>query len=260
MIWAGGAGCHYGQADSCSPGGNEDFKQTGIIIDETIDLDGLQDDTPGSPILLPNTGLITFTGFDAGKVFFTTATGQSGVYSLTTQHVTVVLRPDGLLEQTDMKGALATLTNDCLTFAAAAVEPERPPSDGGSGANGQPCWMIAKSAGSDPVVRVSYPTPASALDSVQTFEARVRKYGGSSTPTARIDLYENGVLLAQGTSTPVTSTSQQVLTQTFNLSSLHLQNANGSGIEARFVAVHAGSGKTRASVDLEYLDWKALLR
>ena len=94
MIWAGGAGCDYGRADGCSPGGNQDFPQTGIIIDETLDLDGLQDDTPGSPILLPNTGLITFTGFEAGKVFFATEAGHSGIYFLTTGQATMVYGPD----------------------------------------------------------------------------------------------------------------------------------------------------------------------
>jgi RHS repeat-associated protein len=166
------------------------------------------------------------------------------------------LSPNGLLEQTQMKGALSTLTTPCAEAAGTqGVEPQRPPDNGGAG--GVPCWMIGNSAGSDPSVRVGYPTPTLAPDGVQTFEARIRKFGGSSTPTARIDLYENGVLRAQGATIPVTSTTGQTVTQTFDVTAIALQSPSGVNVEARFVGIHSGSGQTRATVDLEYLDWTA---
>src|SRR3954469_9124445 len=37
LIWAGGAGCPYGRANSCLRHGSEAFRQTGMIIDQTID-------------------------------------------------------------------------------------------------------------------------------------------------------------------------------------------------------------------------------
>src|SRR3954454_6780967 len=44
MIWAGGAGCHYGQANGCLRDGSEAFLQTGMIIDQMIDDVALDDD------------------------------------------------------------------------------------------------------------------------------------------------------------------------------------------------------------------------
>jgi hypothetical protein len=86
-VYAGGAGCAYGQADSCSPGGNQDFEETGMIIDSTTNLDGI--DEPGDPpILLPNTGAVTFTSFTGDRIFFTTTNGRFGWYSLSTKHAT----------------------------------------------------------------------------------------------------------------------------------------------------------------------------
>jgi hypothetical protein len=86
MIWAGGAGCAYGQANSCLRHGSKRFLRTGMIIDQMIDDLGRDDDL-GEPMLLPKTGRVTFTRFVPGEVFFTTAAGGSGSYSLITRTV-----------------------------------------------------------------------------------------------------------------------------------------------------------------------------
>jgi RHS repeat-associated protein len=91
----------------------------------------------------------------------------------------------------------------------------------------------------------------------QTLKARVRKDGGNSTPTARIDLYENGALVASGTDQNVISKNGQTITQTFNVGALPLNDDSGAGIEARFVGTRAGSGGTSATVDLGALRWTA---
>jgi hypothetical protein len=58
----------------------------GIVIDETLDLDGI-DDEFGSPILLSNIGLVMLTGFAGEDIFFTARAGRRGSYSLTAKRV-----------------------------------------------------------------------------------------------------------------------------------------------------------------------------
>src|SRR5204862_3770258 len=86
-VYAGGAGCAYGQADSCIPGGNTYFEQTGMIVVSTTNLDGLGEPAD-PPILLPNSGAVTFTIFTCDSIFFSTANGGFGWYSLSTKHAT----------------------------------------------------------------------------------------------------------------------------------------------------------------------------
>src|SRR4051794_36013645 len=88
MVFGGGAGCHYGRADSCLRDGNRDFLRTGMIIDQTYDNVGLDDDL-GAPILVPGTGGITFTRSAGTTIFFRTDVGRSGSYSLATRTVTL---------------------------------------------------------------------------------------------------------------------------------------------------------------------------
>lgn len=114
-------------------------------------------------------------------------------------------------------------------------------------------WVNATSASVNPSARFTFPTPTGPVTATQTFRARVRKHGGSATPTARIDLYENGVLRATGTNQNVTSTTGQTITQTFDAASL--VDRSGAGVEARFVGTATGSGAKIASVDLGAIRW-----
>lgn len=81
-IYAGGAGCIYGLPDgaSCVANGNTDHQQIGMII-ETMDKG--MGPRYEAPILLPGTGLITFTRIAGDKIFFATESGTFGAYSLT---------------------------------------------------------------------------------------------------------------------------------------------------------------------------------
>ncbi len=83
-IYAGRAGCIYGLPDgaSCTANGNADHEQIGMIWEMAFNSDGL--DPPASaPLLLPGTGLLTFTRIAGDQVFFSTGSGTFGSYSLT---------------------------------------------------------------------------------------------------------------------------------------------------------------------------------
>jgi hypothetical protein len=86
-VYAGAAGCAYGRPDSCGPAGNSGFDETGMIIDSTTNLDGL-DEPADPPLLLPNTGAVRFRSFTGDKILFTTANGRFGWYSLSTKYAT----------------------------------------------------------------------------------------------------------------------------------------------------------------------------
>lgn len=146
--------------------------------------------------------------------------------------------PDAILEQSGW------LTTPAVT--AIDEDPDSPAAD----------WIVAASTTSDPVLRVSFPTPSGNPTGVQTFKAYVRKNGGTGTPTVRMDLYENGALLASGTAQNVTNTTGMLLSQSFDLATTPLGTADGSLVEVRLVVVHAGgSGTARASVDLNAINW-----
>lgn len=119
-------------------------------------------------------------------------------------------------------------------------------------------WATASGNNVGTIARVSFPTPTGSPTGVQTFKIYVRKNSasGSGTPTARIDLYENGTLLASGSDQNVTSTTGQMLSQDFDLAATPLGTADGSLVEARFVGTQSGgSPSVRASVDLGAINW-----
>ena len=148
---------------------------------------------------------------------------------------TAPVAPTAVLEQTNLTGSLADIDDD----------PDAPDA----------AWMIATANTVNTSVRTGFPTPANAPSGVQTFKAQVRKRGGSATPTARIDLYENGALRASGQAVNVSSTTGQLVTQTFNLGAVSLADPTGAGVEARVVGTFAGNGGNRASVDVGAVRW-----
>lgn len=90
VIYAGRVGCAYGLPDgaSCTANGNTDHQQIGMIWEMAVNHDGI--DPPASPpLLLPGTGLLTFTRIAGGEVFFSTESGTFGAYSLTARQATV---------------------------------------------------------------------------------------------------------------------------------------------------------------------------
>jgi hypothetical protein len=129
---------------------------------------------------------------------------------------TETLFPDGLLENSGWGSiALADIDED----------PDSP--DG--------AWAVQSGNNTATIARVSFPAPTGNPTGTQTFKMYVRKTSGQSgTPTARIDLYENGSLVASGTDQSVTSTTGQLLSQAFDLASTPLSDATGANVEARF--------------------------
>lgn len=106
--------------------------------------------------------------------------------------------------------------------------------------------------------RVSFPTPDDPLTDgadLQTFRMRCEQFdeGQTGTPTARIELWENGVLTRAGSNTDVT-TGGVVITFTWNATEVSVD----ADVEFLFVGTKAGGGPTvRNSVILEALDWIA---
>lgn len=154
--------------------------------------------------------------------------------------------PDAILEQSGWSAtpAVTSIDEDPDTTGADWIDP-----------------AIASGSGtSSPVVRVSFPTPSGNPTGVQTFKARLgQTVSGGTSPTARIDLYENGALVASGTNTTIStlkSAGGQVLSQTFNLSTTPLGTINGSLVEARVVITASGGSNTsKRSASLNAVDW-----
>ena len=150
------------------------------------------------------------------------------------------LAPDALLEQTSLTGTVGNIQDD----------PDSPDAN----------WLVASANNVNTAARVSFPTPTNPPTvgaDLQEFRAQVRKFNSNSgNPTAQIQLYENGALIASGSSVSVTSTSGQVISFTWNASSLG--TSNGSLVECRINTTAAGGGPSvRNSVDIGAIEWNA---
>jgi hypothetical protein len=123
--------------------------------------------------------------------------------------------PDSIAAASNLSGAVGAIQED-------------PNADDGQ-------WLTATSPGNDTAVRVTFASPVHSLDPTrtQTVSALVRATGANQTPTARLDIYENGVLVQQGTPVTITSTSGQVISTSFQVS--QLSDPTGAGVEARVV-------------------------
>jgi len=160
---------------------------------------------------------------------------------------TETLLPDALLEHSGWAGTPAIATID-----------EDPDMGGGD-------WLdpaTASGAGSSsPVARVSFPTPTGPPTGVQTFKARLGLINSLGTsPTARIDLWENGALKATGATQTIAATSTKTLTgevisQAFDLAATPLATANGSLVEARVVVTASAAGANSRSASLDSVNW-----
>jgi hypothetical protein len=117
-------------------------------------------------------------------------------------------------------------------------------------------WATASSNTASPNIRVSFPTPGGTLSTGQASQkirVLVKKYNSNTgTPTARIDIYENGTLKVTGTTQNITSKTGQVIEQTFNAAGM-----NKANIEARVVATMGGSSGKQNTVDVGAIQWVA---
>jgi hypothetical protein len=145
------------------------------------------------------------------------------------------LAPGALLEQTNLSGSVTDIDDD-------------PDSPDGS-------WLTASDNNTDSVARVSLPSPTgdpTVGADLQEFRAQVRKVGGTGTPQARIELYENGSLVRAGTDGNVTGTT--VIAFTWNAN--ELATADGSLVECRVYGTKSGgSPSARATVEVGAIEW-----
>lgn len=128
-------------------------------------------------------------------------------------------------------------------------------------------WGTASGNNTATSVRVSFPTSTGAPDSSGTLviAAYVRKgpsgSAGTGTPTARIDLYYNGALIASGTTQNITSLTGQKITQNFDLATVNNagQLGDGSGLEVLIAGTQSGgSPSSRATVEVGAVDIQSL--
>ena len=122
-------------------------------------------------------------------------------------------------------------------------------------------WANADGNNTSTDVRVSLASPSgnpTTGANLQTIGAYVRKSAssGTGTPTARIEVWENGGGAALATSAEfnITNTSSQLITLTWDASLL--TNATGSTVEIVVVTTKSGGNpSTRASADIDYIYW-----
>lgn len=117
-----------------------------------------------------------------------------------------------------------------------------------------PDALWATATGNNVATAIRLDMPTLVVDSTGTMvtKAYVRKSAssGSGTPTARIDLYYNGSLVASGTNQNVTSTTGQTITQNFDLATVGPSLGDGTLIELLLAGTASGGGPSvRASVD-----------
>jgi hypothetical protein len=101
---------------------------------------------------------------------------------------------------------------------------------------------------------VSFPTPSSAPGPAEEFVVQVRRTAtGATDPTARVELWENGVFRATALSdTAVTSTTSQILTAPWSAASL--SDSDGSEVEAYIYGTTSADG---ARVEIGAVEWNA---
>jgi len=143
--------------------------------------------------------------------------------------------PDAILELTNLTGTVSEIQDD----------PDSPDGD----------WLDAVSNNANSVCRVSFPTPTGSPTvgtDLQEFRALVRKFGGTGTPTARIELYEDGVLVRAGSEIDITTDT--VLSFKWNAN--ELATSDGSLVECRLYGTKTGGAPAvRATVEVGAAEW-----
>jgi hypothetical protein len=118
-------------------------------------------------------------------------------------------------------------------------------------------WAGDLNTNSNYTSRWSMDNPSGPLNSggTQTVRVHVRRGGNSGVPTITVNLYQDGVFLAEVIpTTNVTSTTGEDLTGTFS----HSLVTNRSGVEIEVVQTGAaGSGAVRNSAQLALIEWTA---
>ncbi len=155
---------------------------------------------------------------------------------------TETLRPDA--------GQTLTLSELSGTWEDIDDDPDSPDTN----------WLTATSNGVNVTARTTLASPTGAPTvgaGLQEFRVQVRQFdtGQSGNPTARIELWENGVLVRAGSDVSVTG-SGQVIAFTWNAN--ELATADGSLVECNVVGTKAGgSPSKRNAVEVGAIEWNA---
>jgi hypothetical protein len=150
------------------------------------------------------------------------------------------LAPDTILTQTNLTGAVTDIDDD----------PDAP--DG--------LWLIASGNNVNTAVSVAFPSPTvspTAGADLQEFRAQVREFdtGQTGTPTARIELWENGALVRAGPDFSVIVQGQIIA---FTWDANELSFSDGSLVECRVVGTKSGgSPSSRNTVEVGAVEWNA---
>jgi hypothetical protein len=123
-------------------------------------------------------------------------------------------------------------------------------------------WAVATNENVHTPCLVGFPTPSNTLTDgadLQEFRAAVRKYRNTSgVPQARCELWENGVLVREGTDINVTALSPNadIVTMTWNATEI----TNPDNVECRVYGQKSGgSPSTRNSCDIGAVEWNATI-
>lgn len=119
-------------------------------------------------------------------------------------------------------------------------------------------WLVASGNNINTDVRTTFPTPTgnpTVGADLQEFKAWVRRFdeGQTGTPEARIELWENGVLVRAGANEEVTTSGHMV---TFPWNASELGTVDGSLVECKVVGTKSGGSPTaRNTVDVGAVEW-----
>lgn len=122
-------------------------------------------------------------------------------------------------------------------------------------------WCVATDNNTNTETHNSFGTPSdppTAGTDLQQMRCEVRLDAGSGTgtPTARIEVWEAGVLFVAGSEVNVTSSSSQIIT--FDWDSTSLSNSTGADVEVKVFGTKTGGSPTvRSTVDVGFVEWIA---
>jgi len=151
-------------------------------------------------------------------------------------------------ERQSPDGATFVLTELTGAFTDVDDDPDSP--DGN--------WLLATGNNVNTAVEASFPTPTgnpTVGADLQEFRVLVRQYdeGQTGTPDARIELWENGVLVRAGSDTAV-PVGGVVLSFTWNAN--ELGTADGSLVEVNVVGTKSGGAPgARNTVEVGAIEW-----
>ena len=124
--------------------------------------------------------------------------------------------------------------------------------------SGDANWLVASGIGVNTDVRTTFNTPTgnpTVGANLQEFRVQVRQFdtGQTGDPNARIELWENGILVRAGSDVLVTGSGQVIA---FAWNANELGTPDGSLVECKVVGTKAGGSPSKKnSVDVGAIEW-----